>query len=90
MCKISLVCKSILYLSHAAHVLHRRYHICGALTTGYKWIFVTIDLNSDCDSVKYQVSEPIEWQAMATKDKDLTSNKHFIEPSSKTGVEQDD
>jgi hypothetical protein len=36
-------------------------HIRGALTTGHKWHFVVVDLDTDGDGAKYWVSELIEW-----------------------------
>ncbi|KAJ3518147.1 hypothetical protein NMY22_g13815 [Coprinellus aureogranulatus] len=37
-------------------------HIRGALTTGFKWHFVVVDLDADGDGAKYWVSELIEWK----------------------------
>ncbi|KAJ3514497.1 hypothetical protein NMY22_g14712 [Coprinellus aureogranulatus] len=37
-------------------------HIRGALTTGFKWHFIVVDLDADGDGAKYWVSELIEWK----------------------------
>ena len=44
-------------------------HIRGALTTGSKWHFVVVDLDTDGDGAKYWVSELIEWTRDPTTDK---------------------
>ena len=33
----------------------------GALTTGYEWYFVVVDVNTNNDGAKYWVSEKIIW-----------------------------
>jgi hypothetical protein len=55
-------------------------HIRGALTTGIKWHFVVVDLDTDGDGAKYWVSEPIEWR---WKDKGgPTSIERIVEETS--------
>ncbi len=44
--------------------MRRKSHIRGALTTGFKWHFIVVDLDADGDGAKYWVSELIEWKTM--------------------------
>jgi hypothetical protein len=40
----------------------RKSHIRGAFTTGIKWYFIVVDLNTYDGGAMYWVSEPIEWR----------------------------
>ena len=42
--------------------MRRKTHIRGALTTGFKWRFIVVDLNANDDGATYWVSVPIEWK----------------------------
>jgi hypothetical protein len=60
--------------------VHRKPHLRGALTTGNKWVFVTVAIDADHDGAKYYVSEPIGWSCMIKENSDerlveTTSNR---------------
>lgn len=60
--------------------MRRKSHIRGALTTGFKWHFIVVDLDADGDGAKYWVSEVIEWR-WKTK-RGPTSSERLVEATS--------
>lgn len=55
------------YSSHHCSLL-RKSHIRGALTTGFQWCFIALDLNDNGDGATYSISELLEWKCPVTVD----------------------
>ncbi|KAG5640518.1 hypothetical protein DXG03_008228 [Asterophora parasitica] len=56
-----------------------RSHIRGALTTGFEWCFIIVDLDADSEGAKYWVSQVIVWMTEQSK----TSSELIVEPTDK-------
>ena len=48
---------------NSTQFLFRKSHIRGTLTTGKKWVFLAVDINSEGEGATYWTSEVIEWRS---------------------------
>lgn len=79
---------NILYLPPCRlRSVHRKSHIRGALTTGFKWHFVAVDLDTDGDGAKYWVSDLIEWRWQpGSKERVIEETSDAFDPALIAGI----